>query len=371
MNVSGLAVRVALLTPAGRGALAVVGVAGPAACRVVDRRFRPHRGGPLADRPDRSLCVGRWQGDETGPGEELVVVRWAADRLEVHCHGGHAAAEAVIASLEQLGGVRQPWPAWLAGESLDPIELEAREHLARAAGPRAARILSRQAAGSLRDALHALAGLPGPERAAAAERLLRAARIGLRLTEPWRVVLAGRVNAGKSSLANALAGHARSIISAEPGTTRDLVTTRLMLGGWEVELIDTAGRRHPAEAASAAERAGMERAAAAATAADLVLRVVPAGAPLPEPAAGELVVITKADLASEPPAAPHDGIVTSAVTGRGIAELAAALVARLVPEDRVEPDLLAGPVPFTARQLEAIRGSAAKDPAHAAGSASS
>ena len=354
-------VRVALLTPAGRGALAVVGVAGADACTLADRQFSGRRGVSLEAWDDRSIGVGRWRGggptDADQPGEELVVVRHAADWLEVHCHGGHAAAEAVMASLEAAGAVRTMWPDWLRERGIGLIELEAREHLARAAGPRAARILCRQATGLLRDAIHRLASLSPNDLPAAAGRLVRAARVGLRLTEPWRCVLKGEVNSGKSSLANILAGHARSIVSPQPGTTRDLVSARLVLGGWEIELVDTAGLRCSAGPASATERAGIERGEAAARAADLVLQVVPVGDPLPPPAEGELLVITKADLAAEPPAAPPGVVVTSTVTRRGIDELIARIVAALVPEDTAEPDLLAGPVPFTARQVEIIRSS--------------
>jgi len=346
-------VRVALLTPPGRGALAVVGVAGPGSCELADRRFQPRGGKPLAGRPDGSIAVGTWHSAEGEPGEELVVVRRACDRLEVHCHGGLAAAEAVLASLTSPGSVRLAWPDWLAAAGADLIEIEARQALALAAGPRAARILARQLAGSLAAELDRIASLAAPfDRRVAADRLVRAARVGLRLTEPWRVVVAGPVNAGKSSLVNALAGHARSIVTPEPGTTRDLVTTRLVLGGWEVDLCDTAGERAAGAAVSATERAGIIRAAEARSRADLVVLASPAGGPPPAPGPRELVVITKADLVAE----PASGVATSAVTGRGIDDLVAAIVAALVPEDVAEPGLLDGPVPFTSRQVEMIRG---------------
>jgi len=352
------AARVALLTPPGRGALAVVGVAGAAACRLAAACFEPRGRVPLEARPAPAICVGRWRGLPCGarcsPGEELVVVRQAPDRLEIHCHGGHAAAEDVIASLAAAGGVRQAWPDWLRDAGLDPLEVEARQALAWAAGPRAARILSRQAAGLLRAAFDRLAVLAGDERIALVDRLGRAARVGLRLTEPWRVVLAGPVNAGKSSLVNALAGQARSIVSPEPGTTRDVVTTRLVLGGWEVELIDTAGSRPDTVPESATERAGIERAGVAAGGADLVLRLTPAGEPPPVPAANALTVLTKADLAATGFAGPPGAVITSAITGQGMAALVAAIGERLVPEDREDPDLLAGAVPFTPRQVEMI-----------------
>lgn len=345
--------RITLLTPPGRGALAVVGVAGPQACALADRLFRPRGGRPLAERPDRSLTVGMWQSVPGAAGEELVVVRQAADRLEIHCHGGTAAAEAVLGSLEAGGAIRQAWPEWLAAGGEDPITIEARQALAVAAGPRAARILGRQLSGALAAELQRLGSLAAADRGPAVAALLRAARVGLRLAEPWRVVLAGPVNAGKSSLVNALAGHARSIVSPQPGTTRDLVTARLVLGGFEVDLIDTAGGRTDLAAASPTERAGIARAAAAAAEADLVLRVVPAGSPQPEPGPREIVVITKADLGSDG-SLPTSAAVTSAITGQGISALESRIVAALVPEDTAEPGLLDGPVPFTPRQVKLL-----------------
>jgi tRNA modification GTPase len=351
-------VRVALLTSPGRGALAVIGITGPGSCDLADRRFRPRRGSPLAHRPAGSIASGTWHAQEAAPGEELVVVRHARDRLEVHCHGGLAAAEAVLSSLTGLGAICEPWPAWLAATGAGVIEVEAREALAVAAGPRAGRILSRQLAGVLAAELDRIGSLAtAADRRAATDRLLRAARVGLRLAKPWRVVLAGPVNAGKSSLVNALAGYARSVVTPEPGTTRDLVTARLVLGGWDIEVCDTAGERPPDEAVSATERAGIARAAEARGHADLVLQVRPAGSPLPPPARPrELVVVAKTDLVSEPVASPAGGVVTSSVTGRGIDNLAAAIVAALVPEHVAEPGLLAGPVPFTQRQIRIVRG---------------
>ena len=358
---AGGCVRVALLTPWGRGALAVVGLAGPGACCLADRCFQPRGGRPLATRTDGSVCVGVWRAadDPTSPGEELVVVRHSAEQLEIHCHGGLAAPEAVLESLVACGAIRQDWQAWLRKQGGGEISREARNALSMAGGPQAARILCRQLSGCLDREIDRIAALPpGPAPTAACERLLRAARVGLRLTEPWRVVLAGPVNVGKSSLVNALAGHARSIVSSDPGTTRDLVTTRVVLGGWEIELVDSAGLRRREEAASDTEQAGIARAVAAASTADLVLRVESAeGGGATGGTAGdrELRVVTKADLAIPGWRPPIDALATSAVAGWGIAELAAAIVTRLVPEAREDPDLFAAAVPFTTRQVELIR----------------
>lgn len=354
-----------MLTPAGRGALAVVGVAGPAAAAFVGRLFSPRGGDPLPDRPDGGIVFGRWTGGEDGPGEELVVVRRGADDLEIHCHGGLAAAEAVLTSLARQGAVRQSWPAWLRAGGTAEIEVEAREALARAGGPKAARMLSRQLAGALEAELARVRALlesgHGRDARQAIDRLLRASRVGLRLVRPWRVVLVGSVNVGKSSLVNALAGFARSIVSPEAGTTRDLLETRIVLDGWEVDLIDTAGLRDESTsgaAEGATERAGIDRAVAACEAADLVLRVVEAGAPAEPHAAtlqpGDLLVRSKADLAGGTAAVPGGEVWTSAVAGVGIADLVAMIVHRLVPEESDEPGLLSGAVPFTDRQVALI-----------------
>jgi len=260
--------------------------------------------------------------------------------------------------LERRGARRQTWPEWLADNGMNPIEIEAREAMARVTGPCAARILGRQASGSLQAELARLESLPKAERAAAVDRLLAASRVGLRLTDPWRVVLAGPVNAGKSSLANALAGYARSIVSPEPGTTRDVVMTRLVLGGFDVELFDTAGLREPDDVTSHTERAGIVRAKTAARTADVVLRVVPADETYPigrETRAKEFVVVTKADLAPPGFYPPADSHLISTVTGLGITELVDAIVARLVPELVSDPTLLEGPVPFTERQVKLIQ----------------
>lgn len=342
-------VQAMLLTPPGRGALAVVGVVGEAAVAVVDTLFAA-RGLPLARRPDDAIAFGRWR----STGEEVVAVRLAASRLEIHCHGGQAASAAVIEGLLAAGATLGTWQEWLdGGLESGPCGREALALLPAAAGPRPAMILARQAAGLLDAELARLAVLPHPEATHAAKRLLAAARVGLRLTRPWRVVLAGSVNAGKSSLMNALAGHARSIVSPLPGTTRDVVVAPVVLDGWGVELVDVAGSREAASVAGASEREGIARAAAARETADLVLRVEPADGSEPaEAAAHELIVRSKSDLASA--AAAAGAIATSAMTGAGIGDLIAAVVARLVPEAQADPTLLAGAVPFTPRQVEAI-----------------
>ena len=136
---------------------------------------------------------------------------------------------------------------------------------------------------------------------------------------PFRVVLAGRPNAGKSSLFNALAGGA-ALVSPEPGTTRDYLVKRLEVEGVALELVDTAGWAEEAEEIGAqAEQLGREQAAEA----DLLLLCIEAGTPPAEedrilgtrPAGPPvLTVATKCDLALPGPGLP----ATSAVTGAGL-----------------------------------------------------
>lgn len=374
----------ALLSPGGRGALAVVGVVGVGAVRLLDGLFTPRGGRPLSGGGDSAssgaateVRFGRWHGHAGGAVEDVVVVTWRwIDRVEVHCHGGCAAAEGVIGSLVAAGARRVPWQRWLASSGEPEWMVEAREALAVVRGPKAARILTRQFAGAWESAWRRLEAAPGSaptaEMVTTVSRLLAASRIGLRLTRPWRVVLVGPVNAGKSSLVNALAGHARSIVTPVPGTTRDLVETRIVLDGWEVDLVDTAGLRGPDEPVGTVERAGIARAGAAATLADLVVCVVPADAvalpPPPPPPPDHLVVLSRCDLAARPFVGPWpagSAVSTSAVTGLGIDALAAAIMARLVPEERDDPELLSGAVPFTSRQVEALHAVLRRDGAAA------
>jgi tRNA modification GTPase len=148
-----------------------------------------------------------------------------------------------------------------------------------------------------------------------------------------KVVLAGPPNAGKSRLFNALIGSPEAIVAPIPGTTRDYLSRRVLLDGLEVELIDTAGIQH---AADAVERAAQDAGARQTDIADLVIRCHSADTSLSgsEPLGrAQLDVWTKSDLAP----APAGMTATSSIRGDGIESLkqsiAAALRASLLDSD--------------------------------------
>ncbi len=94
--------------------------------------------------------------------------------------------------------------------------------------------------------------LPSP--VAHLDAVLRWTDLGTHLATPWRVVLAGAPNVGKSSLINALLGYGRAIVFDQPGTTRDVVTADAAIEGWPITLADTAGLH---DASDATESAGI------------------------------------------------------------------------------------------------------------------
>lgn len=112
-----------------------------------------------------------------------------------------------------------------------------------------------------------------------AELLLRKCKLAQRIAHGLNVALVGAPNAGKSTVFNALLAEDRAIVSPEAGTTRDVITEEFLLGPYRVRLADTAGIR---EQAGSIEKEGIERAIEAIDAADLVLFVIDAAAPLAE-----------------------------------------------------------------------------------------
>lgn len=354
--------RAALLTPSGRGAVAVVELRGVGAAAVVAKHFVSASGAAASDLPLDRIRFGRWRAtlDEAADvGEELVVCRRGDDEFEIHCHGGAAASSAILEGLRRDGCTIVDWTARLAAGDDDLITVEARTALAYATTVRTAAVLIDQLGGALRRALNEVTQLVERGDTATArariDRLLANAAVGLRLSEPYRVVLTGRPNVGKSSLINALVGYRRAVVFDEPGTTRDVVTAGAVFDGWPVELSDTAGIR---TATDELESAGIAAARRRLAEADLVVAVFDLGEPwsdaddaLTAEHPQAIVVHNKADLPTTPEARRPAGLHVSAVAGTGIDELIAAIVARLVPH----PPAPGEAVPFTPRQIDELR----------------
>jgi tRNA modification GTPase len=291
-------------------------------------------------------------------GEGVVVCRTAPERIEIHCHGGKAAVAVIVEELAAAGFRRLDWRDWAALAEPDPLAAQARIALAEARTKRTAAILLDQYRGALRTALEALVlDLFSQQRESARERLdelLRFEALGLRLTRPWKVVLAGRPNVGKSSLINALLGYRRSIVHDTPGVTRDVVTASTALNGWPVEFADTAGVR---ESDDPLESAGVARTREELQTADLACLVFDAAQPwsaeddelhVAVPAA--LVVHNKCDLVQSWPKDRPRGIVVSALSGIGLEELKQVLATRFAPD----PPRPGAAVPFTAEQVQVL-----------------
>lgn len=347
------------LTPPGTGAIATLAVRGPDAWALARALFRPRSasGRLLPDAPEEGrLWLGQFGADVA---DEVVLTVKATQPLpwvEIHCHGGREVVGQLLAALAERGATVCDGAEFLRATTNDALQALAAEALARAPTTRTAALLLDQYHGALRRALDALHETTPAfvERLAA---LAKYAPLGRHLVEPWRLVLAGPVNVGKSSLLNAIAGYQRSIVAATPGTTRDVVTLHTALDGWPVEMADTAGLR---EGPEELESQGIERARRAAAEADLVVWLLDASSPTALDATlppGALPVINKVDLPSAWELDRVAGAVcVSARTGEGLGELCQAISRRLVPE----PPPPGAALPFTPWLADRIEQAAAR-----------
>jgi tRNA modification GTPase len=305
--------------------------------------------------PLRQIAFGRWT-----TGEELVVCRVDHDQIEIHCHGGTAAVETIVDTLQSSGAVRQTAEDWAQVHGGDLVQAEARLAFAESKTERTALILLDQYCGALRREVETLIRRLNDKSDyldAIAYRLSivrKRAELGLHLTRYWRVAIIGPPNVGKSSLVNALVGYQRSIVFDQPGTTRDAITVETALDGWPVQLIDTAGLR---ETADAIEGEGVQKALHSAEQADVIV-VVREVDECPECLADDysflpnrpIVVINKMDL--RPVWLEGNGVIdVSAKTGQGLEDLIKAIVVALVGR----PPEWGAAIPFTPRQAEFVR----------------
>lgn len=353
--------RVVQLTPPGRGAIATLLVEGPNAAMLVGSHFRPAGGRPLDRYPLRQIIFGQFSVG-SHPREEVVVCRRSEQSLELHCHGGHVAVTRIREILEEGGCRAVSWRQWAADHHQDPIAASARACLADARTERTAAVLLDQYHGALRRGVEAIRhSLRSGDTASALQglrALLARAETGRHLAQPWRVVLAGSPNVGKSSLINALVGYQRAIVHPTAGTTRDVVSAATAIDGWPLELADTAGL---GEAKHSLELAAVELARRQLASADLVLLIFDSSQPWTDPdqtlvesQPHGLVIHNKCDLPTCADPQRPDGLSTSALTGRGIEELVLAIAGRLVPD----PPTPGAAVPFTADQISHLEAAA-------------
>jgi tRNA modification GTPase len=383
---------VAAATPPGRGGVAVVRVSG---ARV------PEVASTLLDAlpAPRHATFSRWR-DAAGELIDIGLALYFPEPhsftgehvLELHGHGGDVVVAALIERIVQLGARRARAGEFseraFLNDKIDLAQAEAIADLIDAGSRRTAQAALRSLQGefsqrvnatraaltSLRVYVEAAIDFPEEEidflgSQELRERLqdvrqrmqsvLTAAEQGARLTRGLTIAIAGRPNAGKSTLMNQLAGEEIAIVTPVAGTTRDLLRTQLEIDGVAVELFDTAGLR--AATSDAIEAEGMRRAREAIARADHLLFLVDAVAD-PElrsyeeeraslPAGVAVTVVrNKIDLAPNTGIAAPAVLSISAATGEGLDALRRHIAA-LVPADEAS----GGAFSARARHVDALR----------------
>ncbi len=365
----------------------MIRISGERAEQIFTRCFARKAKGPLRS---HRLCYGHVVDEEGSHLDEAMGVFMRApgtytreDLCELHVHGGDASARRALARVLRAGArLAEPGEftkrAFLNGR-IDLSEAEAVMALISSGSESAARAALRQLEGGLSrfvteqieqlTNLLALieAGNDFPEEIdeqATSGQVIDGARQVRRalekaadeknarlIREGLSVVLVGKPNVGKSSLLNALIKQERAIVTAAPGTTRDVLTERIRLNGLLIEISDTAGRR---QARDEAEQIGIARAEQAQKAADVVLLVLDASSPLEaqdqqllSQADGRvLVVLNKKDLVSSKCESLENqlprgskALCVCATTGDGIDELLSAIAERFAGAGAIEQQM--------------------------------
>lgn len=380
-------------------AIGIIRLSGDETFRVIDRLFFPYSGKKMSESADRRLIFGELR--DCG-GELLDVCLCTISRAphsytgentaELQCHGSPTVLRAALDELFALGA-RQAAPgeftkrAFLNGRMelcaaeavADIIDAETVECAKNAAGQLSGAI-SRKVDGiysaltDISSHYHAVLDYPDEDiedfqlesyegsltsALTELERLLQSHERGKLMTGGIPAAIAGRPNAGKSSLLNALLGYDRAIVTAIPGTTRDTIEEKLRIGRLTLRLIDTAGLR---DTDDEVERLGVERSRAAMSKAELVIAVVDGSGEITdedreviaqaEAAPKGIVVLSKRDIA-EPDAEITTALPVvslSSVTGDGMDELE-----RVIAERFPLPEVPAGEILTNVRQADAVK----------------
>lgn len=331
----------ALATAPGAGGIGIIRISGPEALSLLNKVFLPHI--PRRHYSSHKLYYGTIVTHDGQVLDEALAVYMQAphtytreDVVELHCHGSYLILQAILRSLFALG-CRPAEPgeftkrAFLAGR-IDLTRAEAVLELLQAQTDSAARLAVHQLQGHLYERLETIrhqlvsflalleVAIDFPDDdveivntvdisaqlqaqvLAPLEELIAWSEQGKILREGVKVVIAGRPNAGKSSLLNALLQEERALVTPVPGTTRDTIEERIVVRGIPVCLVDTAGIRMHEDPV---EALGIERARQKLEAADLVLFIVDAAAGVTERdqelyqsfcGKAHLVVVNKCDL---------------------------------------------------------------------------
>lgn len=357
---------VALSSPAGESAIALIRLSGPDCSQLglaVTGRKKP-----LKKRFAHFAKYFDVNGVEI---DECVFTYFAEGQsftgeamLEIAPHGNPLIVQKIMSDLMQRG-CRPAEPgeftrtAFMNGR-LDLSQAEAVSDLIRARSDRSLEVAQRQLHGSVGRKMSELTerllgvmahleayidfpeeDLPGEDQAGPAadlrgliteiSDLIETQRYSALLHEGIKTLIIGEPNVGKSSLINALTGADRSIVSDIPGTTRDYISAFMMVGPWRIEILDTAGLH---DTGDAIEKIGINHTIEQAETADFFLLVLDATAPSPTLLASlrermtpsnTIVIVNKTDL---PGADAHDDfqpefkrVHTSLLEGRGLAEL--------------------------------------------------
>jgi tRNA modification GTPase len=364
----------ALSTAAGRSGVAVIRLSGPAVRDALARMVKsPPKPRYAAFRTIRHPVTGEALDGALVIWFEASSSETGEDVAEFQVHGSRAVIAAVLAALGEIAGCRLAEPGEFVRRAFEngkvdlaqvegladlvdaETEAQRRQALAQSSG-----VLSRLYDGwrtrlieiaALTEAAIDFSDEGDVSASSFAEARKRASDLAAEIAahlddghrgeivrEGYRVALLGAPNAGKSSLLNALARRDAAIVSAEAGTTRDVIEVRLDLDGLPVIVSDTAGIR---EAMSDVEREGIRRSLAAARDADLVVWLMAPGdstQPLGISRETSLAIRSKADLASD---SKFDGLAVSALTGEGLDRLVAEISqrARNAIGSRTEPAL--------------------------------
>jgi tRNA modification GTPase len=361
---------VARASGSGRGALAVIRVSGRETRRIAEK-VCPE----IADSESWQARLVRFRGSDNQVIERGVAVLYRGprsytgeDMLEASVHGSpyivRALLEAFVAAGARPAVAGEFTRRAVANGKMDLLQAEAvRDRIAAQTG-RQADNARRQLTGALsvdvqrlRDGLLTLAArlegaLDFEEHGVTSDRLtwsgelarcramiadmLATSRCGERIRNGVRVAIIGPPNSGKSTLFNCLLGTDRAIVTAHPGTTRDVIEGEIELDGLRVVLADTAGLR---ETADPVEREGVKRAEAAVAAAQVVIELWPSDAAEPLPGMHEgprgtsLHVRSKSDLGvGARPVEPAGALSVSCVTGEGLEALRSELRSRVTTE---------------------------------------